>query len=245
VTRGCYELSPVCASSAADSSPACTSAAVRRLRLTQRGILERLPRVVGGVRSGSHGFVYRLGPAGQGLAVRHGWQPARRYQAHVPGMLFLAHALQVAELHTLLVEAERAGHVELLSLEAEPACHRPSGGFTLKPDSYVEMGTGDFVDSYFIEIDRSTEGSRALDGQLRRYVSHYESGLEQRERGVFPKVLWLVPDVQRAGIVEDCIERLPRHSWELFAVAPWADALGALTGTPDQHTPNAGSDRQE
>ena len=215
------------------------------LRLTGLGVLARLPRAVGGVRRGSRGFVYRLGPAGQGLAVRYDWQPARRYQAHVPGTLFLRHALQVAELHTLLVEAERAGHIELLSLEAEPACHRPSGGFTLKPDSYVELGAGDFVDSYFIEIDRGTEGSRALDGQLRRYVSHHDNGREQAARGVFPKVLWLVPDAQRAGAIANCVERLPRHSWELFAVAPFADALSALTGTPNQHTPNAGSDRQE
>src|SRR5262245_3341192 len=39
------------------------------LRLVHLGVLERLPRQIGGVRAGSAGFVYRLGPAGQRLAV--------------------------------------------------------------------------------------------------------------------------------------------------------------------------------
>ena len=202
------------------------------LRLTQLGVLERLPRVVGGVQRGSSGFVYRLGPTGQGLAVRRGWQPARRRQTHVPGTLFLRHALQVAELHTLLREADRSGTVELLSLQAEPACWRYGrlGGnrFTLKPDSYTELGAGDYVDSFFIEVDMGSEGSRALDTQLRRYVAYHNSGIEQRECGVFPKTLWLAPDEQRVSVIEDCIDRLPVRERDMFAVALFTDVLSAL-----------------
>src|SRR4249919_3976466 len=85
------------------------------LRLTRLDVLERLPRQVGGVRAGSAGFVYRLGLAGQRLALLRGWIPERRRRrSRIPGTLFLSHALQVSELHTQLVEAERTGGPELL-----------------------------------------------------------------------------------------------------------------------------------
>lgn len=197
------------------------------LRLTRLDVLERLPRPVGGVRAGSAGYVYRLGAAGQRLAAVHGWQPTQRQRrAHVPGTLFVAHALQVAELHALLVEADRQGRIELIELSGEAAARRSYGGplgpRVLKPDSYVRLGAGDFEFVYFIEVDQGTEGSRALISKLRQYVEYEASGIEQAERSVFPLTVWLTPDVKRAEVIEDCIERLPRPSHELFAVAPFA-----------------------
>jgi hypothetical protein len=65
------------------------------------------------------------------------------------------------------VSNSRSRTVELLELSAEPACWRKYGGIgaqptTLKPDSYARLGVGTYEDSYFIEIDMGTEGSRAL-----------------------------------------------------------------------------------
>ena len=141
----------------------------------------------------------RRQPAGQRLAIVHGWQPEwRRRRSLVPGSLFLLHTLQVAELHTRLVESERSQHVELLELSAEPSCWRTYDGphaqrEVLKPDSFVRLGIGEYEDSYFIEVDRGTEGSRALDRQLAAYVAYHLSGREQRKHGVFPRVLWTTP----------------------------------------------------
>jgi hypothetical protein len=138
--------------------------------------------------------------------------------------LFLSHCLAVAELHTLLIEADRSGRLELLTLSGEPACWRSYGRAsaqreaTLKPDSYVRLGAGEFEDSYFIEVDRGTEGNRAVERQLKDYVAYQASGREQEKRGVFPKTLWLVPTPERAAVIEDCIARLPRSARELFAV---------------------------
>ena len=148
--------------------PAVNARAARRalLRLTHLDVLARLPRSVGGVRAGSAGFVYYLGLGGQQLATEHGWQPERRRRRSlVPGTLFVRHALQVSELHTLLVEADRSRRVELLELRAEPSCWRSFDGLgtqqpMLKPDSYARLGVGAFEDSYFFEVDRGTEGSR-------------------------------------------------------------------------------------
>ncbi|HET7060204.1 MAG TPA: replication-relaxation family protein [Candidatus Saccharimonadales bacterium] len=205
------------------------------LRLVSLGVLERLPRQVGGVRAGSAGFVYRLGRAGQRLAVERGWSSnsRRQWQSHVPGRLFLDHALQVAELHTLIVEADRAGLVELLWLEAEPACWRSYGQrATLKPDSHVRLGIGDYEDSYMIEVDMGTESSRTLERKLGDYLTYEASGREQAEHGVFPKTLWLVPDAERARVIESCIERLPRSAHRLFAVNQFKDVIAAVA-TPE------------
>jgi hypothetical protein len=211
------------------------------LRLTRLACLDRLPRVVGGVRAGSSGFVYCLGIAGQRLAVERGWQPERRRRRSAsPGTLFLRHSLQVSELHVQLSLADRSRRIELLALEGEPACWRSySRGsaqrMTLKPDSYVRLGVGDFEDSCFVEIDRGTEGSRALDRQLRAYLDYQASGKEQQTRGVFPKVLWTVPDERRAAVIEGCIGRLPAGSRGLFAVADFAEVLTAICGLELTH----------
>jgi hypothetical protein len=204
------------------------------LRLNRRGLLERLPRAVGGVRAGSAGYVYRLGPAGQRLAASS-WQSMAKRQTHVPGTLFVGHALQVAELHTLLTEADREGRIELLQLEAESASERrysgPTGPRVLKPDSYVRLGVGDYEDSYFIEVDMGTEGSRALEGKLRQYVEYEATGQEQEARGVFPLSLWLAPDGRRTEVIAACVERLPSASQPLFRVAKFDQALPLMSGS--------------
>jgi Replication-relaxation len=208
------------------------------LRLVRLGVLNRLPRQVGGVRAGSAGFVYYLGLAGQRLATSYGWQPERRLRrSQAPGTLFVRHRLQVAELHTRLIEFDRSRSIELLELTAEPACWRTYGGSgnlrqVLKPDSYVRLGVGDYEDSYFIEVDLATEGSRALSGQLQRYLDYYASGEEQAERGVFPKALWLAPSDQRVSVIEDCIGRVPLAGQGLFQAARFDQALATLAGQP-------------
>jgi Replication-relaxation len=238
----------------ADGDPAADTRAARRalLRLVRLDVLERLPRVVGGVRSGSAGFVYRLGLVGQRLALEHGWLGNRRRRRSViPGTLFVNHCLQVAELHTLLAEADRSRRIEVLELGAEPACWRSYAGIgaqrgTLKPDSYLRLGVGAYEDSYFIEVDMGTEGSRALDRQLKTYLDYEASGQEQAERGVFPKTLWLAPDTRRVSDIESCVLRLPRPAHKLFQVAPFADAVNVVSGTANgqftTRTPELASD---
>ena len=217
-------------------SPEANARAARRclVRLLHLRLLARLPRQIGGVRSGSSGFVYRLDLAGQHLAMRLGWQLVRRpRRSQVPGTFFLAHALAVAELHTLLCEAARAGRFELLELVAEPACWRSWAGLgnrrrTLKPDSYLRLGLGAFEDSYFIEVDRGTEGSSTILGKLGDYVAYARSGQEQQRRGVFPRVLWTVPDEARGTVIEDGVRRLRKGDRGMFVVAELDAVLTTL-----------------
>lgn len=212
------------------------SRAARRalLRLVRLGLLERLPRQVGGMHSGSAGFVYHLGLSGQRLATERGWQPERRRRRPLtPGTLFVRHALQVAELHTLLVESDRSHSVELLELVCEPTCWRSFSGVsghaqTLKPDSFVRLGLGPYEDSYFIEVDRGTEGSQTIVRQLEVYVAYHASGTEQQSRGVFPRVLWLTITDDRAAVIAECVRRLPSENRGLFAVSRFEDTLQLL-----------------
>jgi hypothetical protein len=211
-------------------------AAPRRalLRLTRLGVLARLSRPVGGVRSGSAGFVYRLGLAGQRLSIEYGWQPEQRWRrSSVPGTLFVRHSLQVAELHVRFVEADRSRCPELLGLSAEPACWRSwsrngTQRQTLKPDSYVRLGVGAYEDSYFLEVDRGTEGSRAIDRQLEAYVAYFNSGQEQAEQGVFPMTLWLAPTLERVRVIADCIQRLTTSQRQLFQVTCFDEAISLM-----------------
>jgi hypothetical protein len=221
-----------------DADPAVGARAARRalLRLTRLGLLDRLPRTVGGVRAGSAGFVYCLGLAGQRLALERGWQPERRRRRSLtPGTLFLRHALQVSELHVQLTEGDRSRRFELLELSGEPACWRSFGGSAaqqsmLKPDSYARLGVGAYEDSYFFEVDRGTEGSKTIVRQLSIYIACYRAGQEQAERGVFPRVLWLAPDEHRAEAIAACVAALPRAERELFAVVRFEQAIDTVTG---------------
>jgi hypothetical protein len=230
------QLTRLCFADLGDMA-ACARAARRALlRLTGLGVLERLPRTIGGVRAGSAGFVYRLGHVGLRLAIRRSLLPERKWRrSFAPGMLFVRHALAVAELHTVLTENDRSRSIELLELSAEPSCHRNYDGLggqrlTLKPDSYARLGAGDYEDSFFIEVDRGTEGSRAIERQFDQYLAYYASDREQAERGVFPRVLWLAPGDERLGVIKDNIFALTRSNRELFQVARFDRALDAMSG---------------
>jgi hypothetical protein len=235
------QLTRLCFTDAPDQAANARAARRALLRLVRLGALARLPRPVGGVRAGSAGYVYYLGPGGQRLAHERDWQPKRRRRrsAH-PGTLFLRHVLAIAELHVLLIEADRSRRIELLKLASEPSCWRSYDGAhdqraVLKPDSYVRLGHADFEDSYFLEVDRGTEGSRAIAAQLGRYLAYYDSGQEQAERGVFPRVLWLACDARRADVIGACVAGLMEAERELFRVAIFDHGLDAMV--PSISTP--------
>lgn len=201
--------------------------------MTERGLICRLDRVVGGRRAGSSGFLYSLGVAGLRLLLVGQDGPIRR--PSTPGAPFVAHALAVTELAVRLREAERRGGFQVLDLQAEPQCwrrHPGSGGGTetCKPDAYVRLAIGAFEDSWFIEVDRSTESASTLARKLDAYRRYWSSGMEQAKVGVFPRVLWLVPDERRHQIVVDTCSRQPSEAWKLHQVTVYDDAVDLMIG---------------
>jgi len=186
----------------------------RRLgQLTESRVISRLDRRVGGVRAGSDGYVYRLDVAGRRLL---GHTPGRR--PHTPGRTFMDHALAVTEIYVLTVEISRTDVVEISEFQTEPSCWRHWGSGVLKPDAYLATVTPEFEDHWFIEVDRATESSTTIARKVTVYEQYHRTGIEQAKVGVFPRVLWVVPnDRRKAQIVETLARRRP-EDWHLHRV---------------------------
>ncbi len=200
-------------------------------RLATWRVVERVPgRTVGGVRAGSAGFLYRVGSVGGRLLARDG-QQLRRLAA--PGSRYVAHTLAIAELVVGLGEAERAGRLEVLGIETEPICWRrftgPMGArLVLKPDLFVRIGVGSLEDRWLIEVDMASESPATIARKGRTYLAHYRSGVEQARHGVYPRVLWSVPDARRAEVVTRALSGLPSEAWRLFSVCTHSEVVARL-----------------
>jgi len=203
-------------------------------RLARLGVLQPLARRVGGARSGSASTTFAVGRAGQYL-LQSGAAPRRRVRAaHTPGARYLAHTLAVAQLYVDLIAAQRQEQAELIRFEPEPECWRPYMlGFgarqVLKPDAFLKLARGDYEFSWFIEQDMATEALTTVKSKAARYHEYFRTGTEQAARGVFPRVLWIVPDEDRAEAVREALAQLPAAAHRLFVVATTADALALLT----------------
>lgn len=186
---------------------------------TQR-VIARLDRRIGGRRSGSDSYTYRLDVVGQRLAT----DDMRRFRRPwTPGHAYLAHAVAVTECFVVLSELQRCGDFDLLGFEAEPTCWRPCPGSDgrlqlLKPDAFAVTAHGEWELRHFIEVDRATEHPARITRKAREYADYWQSGTEQRQHGVFPKVLWIAPDRQRAAVIVDALARLDPDTWRLFEV---------------------------
>lgn len=207
----------------------------RRLqRLFELDVLARLERRIGGQRSGSSGWVYALGVAGQrlldpgdGVSVRRPWTPRPSW---------LGHALATSHLYVVLRRADHGRSLRLLAYEPEPLCWRPfsdeHGDLTIKPDAFVRFEQGEDIVSVFVEVDCATESPATIAKKLDAYRRYWLSETEQRAHGVFPEVLWLVPAATRLRTLEATVARQPDDAQELHRVALYEQALPALIEPP-------------
>lgn len=199
-------------------------------QLVRWGVLARFGRSVGGVKSGSAGYLYTAGIVGQRL-VDPG--RSRYFPRWVPRPSFLRHALAVSELYVRLREADAEGASELLAYDTEPACWRryfgPGGARSvLKPDALAVVGLDDYEYRYFVEIDCGTEHRPQIVAKAKSYVRYWQSGREQADIGIFPFVLWVAPDGDRAAFLADALSTLPAEHWRVFLVATADDAAKTI-----------------
>lgn len=166
-------------------------------RLRRQRVLGTLTRRVGGIRAGSSGLVHYVDVVGDRLLrLEAGARPRRR--RHEPTATFLRHTLAIGDTHVVLAGASRAGQLELLRCEPEPACWRRYTGIggatlTLKPDLYVETASSphsDYVDAWFVEIDLGHESIPTLLRKCHDYEAYRRSGTEQANHDVFPLVVF-------------------------------------------------------
>ncbi|SRR6266511_4122098 len=203
--------------------------------LVARRLLARLPRQVGGVRSGSAGFLYVLDVAGQRLVQPDPGARRRVQPPWVPGWPFIAHALAVTELYVELVEARRVRRIELFHFAGEPDCWRTfyaSGGARarLKPDAYVRVVQGEFEEHWFVEVDRGTQALTTIERKLSTYRAYWASGREQARAGVFPWVLFVVRGEPRKQQLADLFGQQPADSQVLFRVVTADEAVDVMAG---------------
>lgn len=195
----------------------------RRLEtLTELRILTRMPRRVGGVRAGSRGHVYALGMAGQRLSDLD--RDRRPRPPRAVGERYVNHVLAVTAVYVRLILAERAGMLRLGRFDGEPASWRtffgPGGGrVTVNPDAYAVLILDGDEHHWFLELDLSTEHAPTIARKCAVYRSYWQSGTEEARTGVFPRVLWLVPDQARAEVLRSVIRRQSGEAAELFDVA--------------------------
>jgi Replication-relaxation len=210
--------------------------ATRRVcgRLATEELLERLPRRVGGVSAGADATVWMLTSIGHRLrSLLRGRGDVDR--AREPSARFLFHCLAVAEARLAAVEAARSGALELVRLQIEPRCWRDfpgNGGVreTLRPDLALVSASGEFEDHWFVEVDLATEHLPTVVRKCQQYERYRATGREQEEHGVFPVVVWLVPDERRAAKVREAIRAARRLDQELYRVVVASDFAAVLAG---------------
>lgn len=160
-------------------------------RLVSLQLLVTLERRIGGVRAGSAGLVYALGPVGQRLLdldVDTTRERVRR--PGTPTERFMIHNLAVAELYASLTEASRAGALTLVDYRAEPASWwRSVEGEWIKPDAYAVVSAGEVEDHWAVEVDNATESLPTIRRKLVTYLDLAQSGKRGPHGGLLPRVL--------------------------------------------------------
>lgn len=174
--------------------------------LRQAGKVTQLERRIGGWQRGSTPAIWALTTTGYAEATGHG---AVRQRPHLISTTFLEHLLAITETRVLAQETVASIHGTQLSTQTEPNCWRtylgPHGEqLTLRPDLLMSVTTTEYVDRYFVEVDRATENPARVIAKCWQYVRYRRTGSEQELTGVFPAVLWIVPTDHRR-------DQLSRH----------------------------------
>jgi len=201
-------------------------------RLREDGLIRPLQRRIGGVRAGSGSFVWALTPGGARLLQAQTSDPQPRKQFREPTLHFLTHTLVIAEAYLQLTEICAQHGMVLADVQFEPECWRRYGNkggkaVVLKPDLYAVTQGGGYEEHRFIEIDCATETVARIVEKCERYIQYLRSGVEQGQTGVFPYVVWIVPDAKRKGSVERHIRAAYPHGPDIFIVI-LPDELEAL-----------------
>lgn len=212
-------------------------------RLALQQLVLRLERRVGGLKAGSAGQIYALSPIGYRVlgerTRKRSWEPSRHH---------VEHTLAITDLAVRLRVAERLGAFSVEQLQTEPACWRSPAGIgspkqVLKPDLHLVVVDQTTELSWFIEVDLATESTPVIQDKLATYSAYWRTRAEQQRQGVFPKVLWIAPTIERCDQIAAAITDGQRLGIEtrLFDVALADQATQVLTdfAEPDSNQQRA------
>ena len=223
------------------------------IKLQEYGLVKSLKRRIGGVRAGSGAYVWLLTEAGNRMLYINDTDTSQtsRKRFYEPSLIFLKHMLAVSESYVQIIDICRKRRLEQIRLEIEPNCWRgytDRGGkpATLKPDLFTVIRNGYYEDSWFIEIDLDSESPNKVLDKCLRYTCYYKSGIEQKNSGVFPLVVWIVPGVSRQARLqryfEECRDLQPKNIFLVILpdefetlLAEGAEKLAELRTKRGQH----------
>lgn len=192
-------------------------------KLASMGLITHLERRIGGVRAGSGSYIWSI--THKGLKVLRQVKPnikLRLKNRYEPSRDHLKHQLFVTQLFVEVRGLHLDKKLTLDTFAFEPKCWRAfTKGFrpfTLKPDALMQVSLGDFEDAYFLEADNATEHLGRVIAKCKQYIAYFNTGIEQREIGLFPLVMWVVPDNKRKSAILNRIKEDLDAYWELFTV---------------------------
>lgn len=196
-----------------------TNKAMKKLR--DYGLIKPLERRIGGVRAGSSALVWHLTEPGERLLNLESPKDRPRKRFEEPSQAFLAHTLAVTDYAKRLTTfCREQPQLSIATLEPEPACWRPytADGKTqyLKPDLYAVLSSGEFEYQFYFEIDLGTEPMPKLMKKCQTYLDYYYSGEDQKKSGLFPLVVWVVPDEGRKQKLTEKIEENFSNKAQIF-----------------------------
>jgi hypothetical protein len=148
---------------------------LRLQRLSERGLINRLPRSIGGM-AGSEGFIYQRPKKGK---------RSRR----TPDL----HALLLTEVYVRVKEAERAGLLDVLRFDPVPYSLQWVEVGSFQPDAFMRYRLPDGTYRRFIEVDEDTEDRAQFIAKLKAYANAFN---DWPSRG-FPRVFFVVEDEGR------------------------------------------------
>lgn len=193
-------------------------------RLCQHGLILSLARRIGGVRGGSKGFVWSLTTSGYRFLHLDGGEIPRR-RTFEPSPYFVEHTLAISELE---LQLRSINGITVTELQLEPACWRDYSGAKLKPDLFAITSDGEYEDHWFFELDLATETPARVVDKCRQYQNYFRTNAEQRKYGVFPLVVWVVPDQRRKASLRDCIRQCRELQHKNLFTAILPDELEAF-----------------
>lgn len=179
-------------------------------RLKKYGLIDHLERRIGGGKGkGSGATIWSITAAGYALIRLDDLElKATRKRLYEPNILFLEHSLGIGELYVTLKEMEQKNRLELIQVDFESKCWRTYSENNvsrfLKPDLYVHLHINEWEQFFWFEVDNNTENPKRIITKAKQYIKYVNSGVIQREIGVVPFVVWIVPNIKRR-------EQLLRH----------------------------------
>jgi hypothetical protein len=123
--------------------------------------------------------------------------------------------------------------MELADIELEPVCWRgyaeDGKNNILKPDMFAVTVLDKYEYFWFIEMDLATESPCTVVDKCKRYACYHTTGKAQKQYGVFPMVVWLVPSAARkASLQKHISESRDLPFKEMFSVITPDELEGLL-----------------